>query len=384
MKLLSVALCASIIAMSSSVAIAGKPGSSTPTPVASPYKLIRGDFHSHTDYSDGTQGTPATAYAMAKAAGAGFYATTDHNYMIKDEEWAATLQEAAAATTSSFVAIAASEYWVASGFGEVLIYNTTNDYLENQGKFQTGQGTQVSNAELGGFIYNWINEKGGIGAWPHPTKYGDQAKFTGWTPTNDRVMAGLEIHNYAYVPSGIHDFEPSFIEVLDKGWHVMPMANSDTHYGGWYRDQPIRTALYATGTTKAAVFEALMARRGYAALDTNLVVAYSLNNAIMGSNLNTPNATSFTANIQVSDPDNIASDNILKVELVSNGGQVVASINTNSTNVTWSPTVTSSTSNYYYVRVTTASDSASNEAPGVTAWTAPVWTGRVAPVYTGG
>lgn len=378
---LSVALCAGVVALSSSIALAGK---ATPTPAPSPYKIVRGDFHSHTTYSDGVGGTPADAYAMAKAAGADWYATSDHNYMLKDDEWAATLQEAAAATTPTFAAIAASEYWVASGFGEVLVYNTTNDLLQNQGKFQTNNpGAQISNADLAGFMYDWIYQNGGIGAWPHPTKYGDQAGFVGWTTTNDRTMAGLEIHNYAYVPSGIHDFEPSFIEVLDKGWHVMPMANSDTHYGGWYRDQPIRTALYATASTKAAVYEALMARRGYAALDTNLILGYTLNGAIMGSNLNAPTSSSYTANITVSDPDNVATDNITKVELVSDGGQVVASINTNSTNVSWSPTITSTTSHYYYVRVTTASDSASNNGPGVTAWSAPVWTGRVAPVYTG-
>lgn len=378
---LSLALCATIITMSSSVALAGKPGSSTPTPAPSPYKIMRGDFHSHTTYSDGIGGTPADAYAMAKANGAEWFATSDHNYMIKDDEWAATLQEAAAATTTTFTALPASEYWVASGFGEVLVYNT--DEIQNQGKFQTGQGVQVSNAELAGYIYDWIYQKGAIGAWPHPTKYGDQAQFVGWTPTNDQAMAGLEIHNYAYTPSGIHDFEPSFIEVLDKGWHVMPMANSDAHYGGWIKDQPVRTALYSTANTKAALYEALKARRGYAATDINLVLGYSLNGAIMGSNLNNPTGTTYTANIQVSDPDNVASDNITKLELVSDGGQVVASVNTNSTSVTWSPTVTSSTSHYYYVRVTTASDSASNGAPGVTAWSAPVWTGRVVPVFTG-
>jgi hypothetical protein len=36
--------------------------------------------------------------------------------------------------------------------------------------------------------------------------------------------------------------------------------------------------------------------------------------------------------------------------------------------------VSSSTSRYYYVRVTTASDVTGG--PGFTAWTAPVWTGR--------
>jgi hypothetical protein len=53
---------------------------------------------------------------------------------------------------------------------------------------------------------------------------------------------------------------------------------------------------------------------------------------------------------------------------------VVAKKAFNSADVTWSPTLSSATARYFYVRVTTASDFWGRQ--GITAWTAPVWTGR--------
>jgi hypothetical protein len=62
------------------------------------------------------------------------------------------------------------------------------------------------------------------------------------------------------------------------------------------------------------------------------------------------------------------------VEIVSDGGAVVASKSFNSATVEWTTTLTSDSAQYFYVRVTTASNLSGEE--GVTAWTAPVWTGR--------
>ena len=53
---------------------------------------------------------------------------------------------------------------------------------------------------------------------------------------------------------------------------------------------------------------------------------------------------------------------------------MVASRAANAAAVDWTTTVESEEARYFYVRVTTASDVTGGE--GVTAWTAPVWTGR--------
>jgi hypothetical protein len=85
-------------------------------------------------------------------------------------------------------------------------------------------------------------------------------------------------------------------------------------------------------------------------------------------------ADSYVANIHIEDPDGVPNDNITLVEIVSDGGHVVASQSFNSTTVDWDITLTSASARYYYLRVTTASNVSGSE--GLTAWTAPVWTGR--------
>lgn len=133
----------------------------------------------------------------------------------------------------------------------------------------------------------------------------------------------------------------------------------------------MRTVLLAESLTPANLYAAMSASRGYATLDKNLQIYYTLNGAIMGSVLSP--TSSYTLSVQISDPDG-ASDAIKLVEIVSDGGAVVASKKFDSAKVSWTTTLTSDSADYYYVRVTTASNLDGVE--GVTAWTSPVWTGR--------
>jgi hypothetical protein len=117
----------------------------------------------------------------------------------------------------------------------------------------------------------------------------------------------------------------------------------------------------------------MRASRGYATLDENLEIGYRLNGESMGSILRS-GGSAYTATIHVKDPDATAEDGITLVELVSDHGEVVASRSTSGTDVSVSFALSSTTSRYYYARITTNSDVSGG--PGVTAWTGPVWTGR--------
>jgi hypothetical protein len=94
---------------------------------------------------------------------------------------------------------------------------------------------------------------------------------------------------------------------------------------------------------------------------------------VMGSILPVP-TSKCTASVQIEDPDGVSSDAISLVEIISDGGTVVASKHTKGTVVDLTFSLSSESAHYYYVRVTTASGI--DGTPGVTAWTAPVWTGR--------
>lgn len=195
-------------------------------------------------------------------------------------------------------------------------------------------------------------------------------------------MSSIEIHNYgSYVGApaswGVHDYEPAYVTALDEGWHIMPTAVSDTHAANWISGSPVRTVLLAERLTREALVDAMRASRGYAVLDENLRVRYELDGHVMGSTLAAGDST-YVAHVRAADPDGTAADAVRRVEVLSDGGELVASRAFNCTSddtvVDTRFTLRSTTARYFYVRITTASDVSGGE--GVTAWTAPVWTGR--------
>ena len=83
--------------------------------------------------------------------------------------------------------------------------------------------------------------------------------------------------------------------------------------------------------------------------------------------------------MRVEDPDGDPADAVTKLEIVSDGGVVVAErffgeADGDTTSVEWLVELDASAARYFYVRVSTASTVTGG--PGITAWTAPVWTGR--------
>ena len=340
------------------------------------YNLYFGDMHAHTKFSDGWQGTPQDAYVAARAAGADYFPTTDHNFLLTQDEWSQTKMMADAQTDRRFVAMAASEYWIANGFGETIVYNV--DELRDQANWRDPR-VSLSRHEVIPAFYDWLaSHEGAIGHWPHPDIYGDLDEFDHWSESRDRAINSIEIHNYgswvgAPAEWGKHDYETYYIAALEKGWHVMPAAVSDTHNPDWISGSPVRTVLLAPSPDPADLYEAMRLRRGYGTLDSNLRIRYSLNGEVMGAILPAP-ATSYQAVIEIEDPDGTPEDVVTRVEIVSDHGEVVASIDTDDTVVEWTATLESATARYFYVRVHTASNL--TDAGGVTAWTAPVWTGR--------
>lgn len=349
------------------------------------YNLYFGDLHAHTSWSDGV-GTPWDAFAAANAAGADFMAVTDHVHYpygkisLTQKLWEETLKSAASSTSDDFVAMAGYELWLPWA-GEVNVYNTDTIYRDegNPGGHGFNNGLHESIYTVLPSLYDWLSATGAIGQWNHPTYwYGvndmgfNQSQmanffdFDYYSESRDQGMAVLEnLEN--------PDYEQSYILALDAGWHIMPAANSDTHSANWISGSEIRTVLLAPSLTPNDLYDAMKSSRGYATQDSNLRIMYTLDGAVMGSTLSS-SGPSYVASIHVEDPDNTASDEITLVEIVSDHGEVVASIPTGGTTVDLSLTLSSESAHYFYVRVTTASN-LYGEA-GLTAWTAPVWTGN--------
>ncbi len=332
------------------------------------YKLYFGDLHTHTGYSDAYEdSTPWDAYKAAIAAGADYMAITDHIAIWHDYEawvmdpalWSDELAAADYYTSKKFVAMPGYEAYLMGHCGEVNVYGTRNlpPSVPEGYKFD-----RLPN------FYDWIaTQPGASGQFNHPLYVSDDfLNFDYYTPARDRAMNILEVYNDEFT-------EGSYIKALDAGWHVMPSANSDTHYTDWISGHEMRTVLLAESLSASNLYAAMSDCRGYATLDKNLRITYLLNGKVMGSTLSSATSTC-VAKVHIEDPDRSPKDSITMVEIVSDGGTVVASMPTSGTVVDLSFTLTSQSAQYYYVRVTTASSL--DGGPGVTAWTAPVWTGR--------
>jgi len=340
---------------------------SAPPPKKMTYNLYFGDLHTHTAYSDAWEGTPWDAYAAAKAAGADYMAVTDHvtlwnaysAFVLTPEEWEDTLAAASHYTSKNFVAMAGYETWMLGRCGEINVYNVPElPPLDQLGyKFDRIPA-----------LYDWLaSQPGAVGQFNHPTYMTDNfMDYAYLTPKRDSAMGVIEVWNDLYT-------EDSYIMALDAGWHVMPAANSDTHNADWMTGLDVRTVLLAPSLTPSDLYAAMSAGRGYATMDKNLRMSYTLNGQVMGSIL-APGTSVFTATVHVEDPDGVAADEITLVEIVSDGGQVVASFPTGGTMVDLSVTLNSDSAHYYYIRVST--DTGVDGVPGPTAWSAPVWTGR--------
>lgn len=338
------------------------------------YNLYFGDLHSHTSYSDGT-GTPDEAYEAAMAAGADFLAITDHHYLLLEREWQDTLRSADEHTTSDFVAMAGYEYFLA-GINELNIYGIP--YLPPDAGLTPKanyEGDRMTGDSFFPWIYDWIaTQPGAVGQWNHPLSYGcpvcwDYYQFDFWSEERDAAMGMLECYNWGYR-------DASYVKALDAGWHTMPTATEDDHYGDWISPLGIRTVLLAPSLARDDLYDAMRAGRGYATLDSNLEIRFEVNGAVMGSDLRDPGASAYTASLDILDPD-VLGDEITLIEIVSDHNVTVWSCEPNGNSFSDAAIELSGDGapRYFFVRVTTVSP-LGGEVEGYTAWTAPVWTGN--------
>jgi hypothetical protein len=357
---------------------AAGPASAGPTPTgptATGYSLYFGDLHAHTGYSDGASGTtPWDAFPVGRDAGADFMALTEHYsttnayepWTMEEWEWLDLKAAASYFTSKSFVAIPAYEFWLLANTGEFNVFNV-GDLPPKM---------EITGPERLGIFYDWLAQQpGAVAQFNHPTYVTHEFKdFNGYTAARDAGIGLLEVFNDVFT-------EESYTKALDTGWHVMPSANSDTHDANWIWGSDVRTVLLAKRLTAADLYAAMRAQRGYATMDKNLSINFSVNGGVMGSTLSGA-ASAYAADVKIWDPDALAgraSDAVTLVEIVSDGGAVVRSYKPSpaagTKTIAWTAKGLPVTARYFWVRVSTASEDF-NGVPGVTAWTAPVWTGR--------
>jgi hypothetical protein len=344
---------------------------------ASAYNVYYGNLHAHTAYSDGI-GTPPQAFTYARdTAMVDIQAITDHTHLLTSTEYANLRAYAAAYTEDGvFVAIAGQEHGSLStsrtgAFGHMNFYesptlipqydNGGNDYRYNLAgtyAWLISHTDGITGAPLFA-VFNHPYYTGGTGA-------DAQFHHFAYSVTGDSAMSLTEIRN----GQRGDDYEPEYIEALNKGWHVGVSANQDNHNGMW-GDQPNPNSgndIYLTGVladtlTKEAVLQALKDRRTFA-VEVNpksdrMGLFYQCEGHWVGDVFETA-ADTLHFDITV-----WGETNFVSVELIRNGVQV-AYTSPGSNYCEWHPEEEPYFGeSYYYVRA--------QQTDGDYLWSSPIW-----------
>jgi len=323
------------------------------------------------------QGPPAAHFALAKASGYDFYASTDHSQeadfqppSADNANWAATKRMAAEASDEKFVAVAGYEHSEnngPAGSGHLNVFNS-DSYLN----------ALAPGVDLPVF-YKWLKTAKANGDGPvvasfnHPGPH----QYNDWGYRDAEVTEIITMLEVINSNNKIH-YE-GFVNALDKGWRVSPVCGNDNH-GLWgITHHTSRTFVLATARTKGAILDAMKHRRTYASLDRNLQCTYTVNGRIMGSLLE--RAGEFRFDISITDPDaDEPKDVITKIDIIKDGGVVAETYTPAKAEHTasWRPVIRDEKSKYFFVRVWNAGggDAPNGRAGNPVAWLAPVWTGR--------
>ena len=340
------------------------------------YNIYFGQLHSHTSYSDGAgSADSAFNYASNKAENLDFLALTDHsnsydnadNANINDGSASAEWQEGHALadqyTTDDFVGIMGYEMTWANGLGHMNTFNSNGFQSRTQTAYST-YSTALQN-----YYATLETAPDSISQFNHPgTTFGDFNDFAYYDEDIDKLITTIEVGNGegAVGSSGYFPSYQYYQRALDKGWHVAPTNNQDNHKGLWGDANTARSVVLADSLTRENIYDAMRNYRVYATEDNDLSIYYTLDGYEMGSIL-TDGQTGDTVSIkaELNDPTD---GKIGKVQVITNGGLVLAEKNVDTNEDTVEFTVDNKYS-YYYLKIV--------EGDSDIAVTAPVWVGEV-------
>ncbi len=339
------------------------------------YSLYFGQLHAHTNYSDGA-GSCEDAYQHATGVdNLDFLAVTDHSNSFDNandasildgsvsSEWNEGNELADKYTTKDFVSIFGYEMTWSNGLGHMNTFNTNGFQSRTQTEYAT-YSTALQN-----YYATLKKVPDSISQFNHPgTTFGDFSDFSYYDEELDTLITMIEVGNGegAIGSSGYFPSYQYYQRALDKGWHVAPTNNQDNHKGLWGDANTARSVVMVDSLTRDNIYDALRNYRMYATEDNDLSIYYTLDDYEMGSILTEgQTGDKVTLKAELKDPTDAK---IGKVQVITNGGLVLAETQVDSNEDTVTFEVDNNYS-YYYLKVT--------EADGDIAVTAPVWVGDV-------
>ncbi|WP_199734238.1 CehA/McbA family metallohydrolase [Micromonospora musae] len=244
--------------------------------------LVHADMHNHTVMSDGDGSTDA-AFASMREAGLDVAALTDHATLfaidgLSSSEWRTTGDLANAANDpGQFTAIRGFE-WSHPLQGHINVWNTS-DFAD------------LLRASSPGNLYDWLTGRaGGLASFNHPGREPGRFNNFSFDASVRNQFVGLEMFNRTddYLFEGWSSGMTSpLVACLNAGWRPGLTGVTDEHGTTWgFHEGKGRSGLWVTENTRAAVFEAMAARRSFATRVSGLRVDATANGVRMGGVLN--------------------------------------------------------------------------------------------------
>jgi hypothetical protein len=343
------------------------------------YSTYYGNLHSHTSLSDGVQ-TPPDAYAFARYSAPtplDFLAVTDHNHSgagMQLPSYAVGMAAAAAANSDgNFVAIWGQEWGIINTGGHANLFEAPLLFGWEPGNYNVYVAEGDYTGLYTAFRANPPASYPPVVSWCHPSG-GD---FNGYAVTADGqavvslfAMVSGPANSTSVTESDAGSSTGSevlFQDALRKGYRVSPTGDQDNHAATWGASTQSRTAVQASGRTKALILDALSRRRCYATTDHNVKVEFSADGHAMGEAWSSAQGVRIAA--RITDPD--AGAAVTQIDLLrgvtGTSNAVVVATSMGNASFAWRErqSFATGTEAHYYLRIRMANNT--------TVWTGPVY-----------
>jgi hypothetical protein len=342
-----------------------------------------GNLHCHSSYSDGNADDvtkiPTDDYAFAKNSMCmDFLGISEHNHILAGmhlSDWEPGKLQAAAATTSTFVALHGMEWGVISGGGHVIVYGMDSLVGWDAGQYQVYVPKSVYRGAGG--LFEILNRHGGnaLGYLAHPNSsdYNDILNSSFDMAADDAIVGStvetgpaFSINNTYTEPGSPMADLGYFQGMLAKGYHLGPTIDHDNHNMTFGRTAKTRLAILASALNENNLLDAMRRMRFYATEDCNARVSFSVNSQPMGSIIAQPGIPQFSVSCTTTSP---VSNVKIMYGVPGSGSTATTLYSSNTASFTYSDAaILNYSDRYYYLDIT--------ETDGTRIVTAPVWYNR--------
>lgn len=279
-----------------------------------------GNMHAHSSYSDGNADDvtkiPSDDYAYAKnALCMDYLGISEHNHTgagMHLADWQPGRTQAAAATSTGFVAMYGMEWGVISGGGHVIVYGMDSLVGWEPNQYQIFVAKSVYTGAAG--LFNIINRHGGNAlaylAHPNNTDYNNVLNGT-FDVMSDNAIVGSAVESGPAFSTNTTYTNPSaspmsylsyYRNMLSKGYHLGPVIDHDNHNMTFGHTAKTRTVIMAPSLSENDLLSAMRQMRFYASHDCAAKITFTINNQPMGSILRQAGAPSLSVTSVTTSP----------------------------------------------------------------------------------